>query len=174
MSQSAALYRIAASDFELIVKDPQQANLVALSKAHCTIPGIHEGFRFLLSIGRDAATIDLIDQVFYPTESVDGSPGKEPEGDWEDGIQETIFPYNNPVTVASIAAFLTGIDDTTITGLYNTNELNENDVYPSAWNNDASGKYAYNLHHLLREWPRLKNLYVHAAAEGDYVFCLVG
>lgn len=176
MSQSAGLYRIAATDFEMIATDPQSVDFNTISKETCFIAGTHEGFRFLLSIGRDAATVELVNQLFYPTESVGEMPDMD-NIDWdeyEDGMEGSVIPYNNVAVVKALATFLDGIDESTIISLYDANELNENDVYPGAWNNDTSGEYAYNTHDLLQALPTLKAIYAHAAAEGDYVFCIVG
>ncbi|WP_276484614.1 DUF1877 family protein [Paraflavitalea pollutisoli] len=167
MSQSATLYRIGATDFESVVQDPAYARFRALSKEFVSLQGTHEGFRFLLSIGRSAAEKELVTQLFYPAESLeDAHEGEDLSGD--------AIHYNNPDKVFALASLLAGVDDTTLTRLYDANELNENDVYPGAWSVTTSADIAFNVTHILQEWPLLKGLYTRAASDGDVVISFVG
>lgn len=167
MSQRATLFRISATDFQVIVQDHLQADARALSKEYITLNSTHEGFRFLLSIGRTASIIELVNQLFYPAESISEIPESQDLGD-------KVIHYNSPEKVTAMAAFLATIDDTTLKTLYDANELNENDVYPGHWSATTSADIAFNITHLLLEWPLLKGIYTRAAAEGDFIICFVG
>ncbi len=160
MSQTATLYRIGKNEFPGFVADPAYANLKAINKWNASFQQTHEGFRFILSKGRDAATVELVDQIFYPVERI--------------GEDDAPIHYSNPTTVAAIAALLATINADSITALYDANELNENGIYPEVWNTKPFEQHGFNPGLLIHELAMLKDIYAQAAAEGDYVLSFVG
>lgn len=72
MSQSSTLYRISRDSFNQLInldinEDP---NIGAMAKDYSVFQGSFMGFEYILSKGRSSATVELVNEIFNPTQSL--------------------------------------------------------------------------------------------------------
>ncbi len=77
--------------------------------------------------------------------------------------------YISDINVKRISLFLNKIEVEKIENSYDSNELNENGIYPRVWHDDESENLAYNLRCILDDIKQLTPFFQNASNEGDYV-----
>jgi hypothetical protein len=170
MSQTATFIRINEKEFSQLPGLPDDMNLSDIAKEEITLQGTHEGIRFILSKSDDDETAILTDQIFYP----DTFLGEENIESLMNGGNEPVY-YNEPAKVAAIASVLQKIGTDDFMALYDYEELNENDIYPAGnWNDNAERNSAFNEDHITQEFILLKDFFINAKKEGDYVLIFIG
>src|SRR4030095_16766240 len=174
MGQSATLYRIAKSDFLEIESIVKNAKLFEIAKAFETFDKTFEGIRFILSKKQEEGKKQLVDQIFYPSTFI----GEEVDFDnflENFDLGEEHINYNSPDTVSEIAAFLDTISIDEFKKLFDHKEMSQNGIYPeAAWNSEPSQSNAFSERGLAEEFVRLKNIYINARMNNDYVVSFVG
>lgn len=179
MGQVASLFYLTQQDFQQLNADPtafdwSQPQLDG--EAFCKT---FEGLRFVLSKGRDAETIALIEQIFEPHLFVGEALDYETI-DWSQ-VSDT-FPfdaqptyYNPPETVDAIAAFLATVTDETFRQAFDPDELNHAEVYPGrVWNRETAPDIGYNERAMLAELQLLQNFFARIQQRGNYCVCFIG
>ena len=176
MSQSASFYRINENDFLQLADLPDNVDLSSIAKEDITLVGTHEGIRFILSKSDDDETAVLTDQIFYPDTFLGEEESLEDIDNLLNGHEpnEPVY-YNEPAKVAAIASVLEPISADDFRALFDYEELNENDIYPAGnWNDDTNSNTAFNEQHITEEFIQLKNLFISAKKEGDYILTFIG
>jgi hypothetical protein len=177
MGQSATLYRIAKIDFPKIVEDPVNFGLLDLKKEYISFEKTFEGFCFLLSKGQNKANAELVKQIFYPV-TYAGEEINFENLDTDDipddfNFESTAVYYNDPGTVTDISTFLDTINIENFIELFNADELNEHGVYPILWNMETREDVAFNIGHLTKEFVEMKEFFLKAKEDGDYVLSFI-
>jgi hypothetical protein len=131
---------------------------------------------YILSKGQNNSTTELVNEIFNPKHSLGGQnfeslTPKEQFEFYESGL---FIPYLDISTISKLNDFLTNISQTDVSSKYNTNELNNNGIYPEVWHNDNSPDQAYNERHILEDLEELKTIIKKADTEKDYIFVFVG
>jgi hypothetical protein len=171
MSMIATIYRIPEEVFE---------NLVAWNwedtKSTEAFVSSFMGLEYLLAVGADEQAFPLYQSIFNPTLFV-GPPGWQSlsfEQQMALYAERKMIFYLDPARIAAIDRLLENITEGQFRERFNAEELNENDVYPKAWNDDQGEDAAFNLNHLLQDLAKLKRIFRAAAAEGDYLVVYTG
>ena len=87
---------------------------------------------------------------------------------------ESLIPYLDNNKVVEINRFLNQITEADLKINYNSDELNENGIYPQVWHNDNAPNNVFNLRHLIDDLAELKTIFNQASADQDYLFVFVG
>ncbi len=181
MSQSATLYRVAQIDFPIILDNPQDFDLFKMTKGYQTFQQTHEGLFFVLSKKKDEKTVKLVKQIFYPDKTIGetedlkeiNSVGFDFEK-LEKQLNNLIY-YQTPAVTTEISEFLDEISLAEFVSLFNYEELNREGIYPyNAWNSEEGQEYAFNVKHMTEEFLHLKEIFVEAKNNGDYMLSFVG
>jgi hypothetical protein len=177
MSQSASLYRITKTNFEEIIENPHDFKILSIAKAYITFEQTFEGIKFILSKGQNDATVSLVEQIFYPANCIGQETDYADLEDLPDNFDfesEPIY-YNDADGVAELSVFLDGISAEQFNELFDADELNKNNVYPSkAWHNNTDPNRSFNADSLTKQFVLLKEFMSSAKDEQDYVLCFVG
>jgi hypothetical protein len=174
MSQSASLYPITPSEFEVLKQETDLDQLPDMSSRAEVFEQNFEGLNFLLAKFFEGNDTALIGEIFSPTEFL----GKEIDYttiDFDvdfDEIEQPLF-YIAPAKVTAINTLLATVNDDKFASRYNADELNANDIYPAVWHNDESDDKAFNKRHLEEGLRYLKELFKEAAANGNYIFSFI-
>jgi len=172
MSQRATFYRINEKEFLQLGDIPEDIELSNITKEDITLEGTHEGIRFILSKSDDDEAAVLTDQIFYPDTFLGDEAGLDDIDNLLNG-NDAVY-YNEPEKVAAIASVLETISMDDFRALFDYEELNENDVYPAGnWNDHTGTNSAFNEDHITEEFDLLKNLFINAKKEGDYVLIFI-
>ena len=154
MSQTATLYRISSDTFEQLVESGNNREFDITSvKDQATFQGSFMGLEFILSKGKDASTTQLIREVFNPRLILGGQDftSLTPEEQFEFYESESVISYLDPTTISKLNTFLDKVTDDDIRTRFNSEELNENGIYPEVWHNDNSPDQAFNLRHMFKD-----------------------
>jgi len=174
MSQSATLYPITPSEFELLKHEAGLDQLQDVSTRAEIFEQNFEGLQFLLAKFFKGNDLTVINEIFSPSEFLGEEidyTAIEFEDDFDE-VEEPLF-YVSPEKVKAINALLVTVDDDKFLSLYNADELNANEVYPEIWHNDESDDQAFNKRHLAEGLRYLKQLFNEAAANGNYIFSFI-
>jgi hypothetical protein len=154
----------------------------ALSKSYSTFQGSFMGLEFVLSIGQDKETADLISEIFNPSKTIGMQETQEMDQLTEEDILamfesyetgETIY-YLDSNTVSQINSILIIQSTDQVIARYDSEELNENGIYPEVWTAGNSPDTAYNEFHIKEGVTELKKLFEAADSEQDYLLVFVG
>ena len=173
MSQSATLYPITPSEFELLKQEADLDQLQDVSTRAEIFEQNFEGLQFLLAKFFKGNELTVINEIFSPSEFLGEEidyTAIEFEDDFDE-VEEPLF-YVSPEKVKVINALLVTVDDDKFLSLYNADELNANEVYPESWHNDEADDQLFNKRHLEEGLRYLKELFREAAANGKYI-CLL-
>jgi len=91
-----------------------------------------------------------------------------------DKISASTFYYLPPYKIAALNSFFRNLDHAEINLLYDANELNSKNIYPSLWTSGEDYQQAYNLFHLKSDIESLKNIFKNADKENDYLLVFAG
>jgi hypothetical protein len=177
MGQIATLYRIAKVDFLRLVENPANLGLLNQKTEYISFQKTFDGFCFLLSKGQNKAIAELVNQIFYPVTHV----GKEINFENFDienipddfDFESTAIYYNDPGNVTKIATFLDSITIENFKELFNVDELNEHGIYPTLWNTKTGEDEGFNISHMEEEFVEMKQFFLTAKEEGDYVLSFI-
>jgi hypothetical protein len=174
MSQSASLYPITPSEFQLLKQEADLEQLPDVSMRAEIFEQNFEGLQFLLAKFFKGADLNVISEIFSPSEFL-GEEIDYTAIEFEDDFDEVAEPlfYVSPEKVNAINTLLTKIDDKKFLDLYNADELNAAEVYPESWHNDESDDQLFNIRHLEEGLRYLKELFKEAAANGNYIFSFI-
>jgi hypothetical protein len=182
MSFSSTLYRISDVLFRQVeagLIEPKE--FVSKSKDFVTFQDSGDAIIFLLKKRRERNGAELIDEIFFPTEKlgavsdevfeklIASSNYKEIER-----ISASAFYFLPPKKVATLNSFLDSLDSLEIRTLYDFEELNSRNIYPSLWTPDEDKEKAYNLSHLQDDLKSLKEIFEKASREKDYILTFNG
>ena len=174
MSQSATLYPITPSEFELLKHEAGLDQLQDVSTRAEIFEQNFEGLQFLLAKFFKGNDLTVINEIFSPSEFLGEEidyTAIEFEDDFDE-VEEPLF-YVSPEKVKAINALLVTVDDDKFLSLYNADELNANEVYPESWHNDEADDQLFNKRHLEEGLRYLKELFREAAANGNYIFSFI-
>ena len=174
MSQSASLYPITPAEFELLKLESDLEQLPDVSTRAEIFEHNFEGLQFLLAKYFKGADLEVINEIFSPSEFL-GEEIDYTAIDFEDDFDEVEQPlfYVSPEKVKAINALLATVEEEKFLSLYNADELNANEVYPEAWHNDEADDQLFNKRHLEEGLRYLKQLFNEAAANGNYIFSFI-
>lgn len=174
MSQSASLYPITPSEFELLKQEADLDQLQDISFRAEVFEQNFEGLQYLLTKFFKGDDLNVINLIFSPTEFLGEEidyTAIEFDEDFDE-VEQPLF-YVSPANVAAVNTLLQTVNDDEFADIYNADELNENEVYPEVWHNDESDDQAFNKRHLSEGLRYLKQLFNDAAANGNYVFSFI-
>ena len=174
MSQSATLYPITPSEFELLKQEADLDQLQDVSTRAEIFEQNFEGLQFLLAKFFKGNELTVINEIFSPSEFLGEEidyTAIEFEDDFDE-VEEPLF-YVSPEKVKAINALLVTVDDDKFLSFYNADELNTNEVYPESWHNDEEDDQLFNKRHLEEGLRYLKELFREAAANGNYIFSFI-
>lgn len=174
MSQSATLYPITPSEFELLKQEADLDQLQDVSTRAEIFEQNFEGLQFLLAKFFKGNELTVINEIFSPSEFLGEEidyTAIEFEDDFDE-VEEPLF-YVSPEKVKAINALLVTVDDDKFLSLYNADELNANEVYPESWHNDEADDQLFNKRHLEEGLRYLKELFREASANGNYIFSFI-
>jgi hypothetical protein len=169
MSQSATLYRISQKTFFEVQSAPEISFDVALAKDNETFDGSFLALEFILSKSFAAVT-----KLFNPTNHLgkkdfENLSIEEQFENYESGLTVSVI---SPDTVSEMNELLTQVSESTIR--YDSQELNDNDIYPQVWHDNNSHDQVYNKRHILEDLIKLKTILKKAEIENDYIFLFIG
>jgi hypothetical protein len=177
MSESATFYRISKETFEKLKfsNNPSMFD-ISLAKNYITFQGSFMGLEYLLKKGQNDQTKELISEIFTPNDTLGGEDFENltPEEQFEYYESESLIPYLNNNKVVEINRFLNQIKESDFHINYNSNELNENGIYPQVWHNDNAPDKVFNLRHLIDDLAELKTIFNQASEDQDFLFVFVG
>jgi len=177
MSQSATLYRVSGTFFQQLEQSPERHFDTAAAKDHVLFQGSFMGLEYVLAKNENAATVSLVHAIFNPQQML-GSEVLESSVSMEGQIEffevPLLYPYHTPQQIAQLHAFLETVSGEDIRARYNAEELNKNDVYPSAWHTDEAPGKAYNIQQLQTDLEALKTIVRQANEAKDYIFVFIG
>ena len=174
MSQSASLYPISPAEFELLKLEADLEHLPDVSTRAEIFEQNFEGLQFLLAKFFKGADLEVISEIFSPTEFLGDEidyTAIEFDEDFDE-VEEPLF-YVSPDKVKAINILLATVEEDKFLNLYNADELNANEVYPEAWHNDEADDQLFNKRHLEEGLRYLKELFKEAAANGNYIFSFI-
>jgi hypothetical protein len=177
MSESATFYRISKETFDkLKLSDNPPMFDISLAKNYITFQGSFMGLEYLLKKGQNDQTKELISEIFTPNDTLGGDDFENltPEELFEFYESESLIPYLDNYKVVEINRFLNQITEADLQINYNSDELNENGIYPQVWHNDNAPDKVFNLRHLLDDLEELKTIFNQASTDQDYLFVFVG
>jgi hypothetical protein len=182
MSFSSTLYRISEALFRQVEAGLiKSRELVTKSKDFVTLQDSCGAILFLLKKRGKRNEADLIDEIFFPRDAL----GSVSDEDFEklvassnykeiDRITASTFYFLPPNKVITLHLFLDTLEDLEIETLYNSEELNSKNIYPSVWDPGEDKEKAYNLFHLKNDLKSLKELFEKASKEKDYILTFTG
>lgn len=177
MSQTATLYRISGDIFEQLKTSGNARKFkIDTAKSYETFAGSFMALEYLLSKGKDQTTADLFKQIFDPTEILGKAELERlpPEEQFEFYESGSLIPYLHPDTIMKINSQLEKITGADIEAIYDADELNRGDIYPSVWHNNNSPDLAYNKRQLIEDFTALKKIYQEATGNRDFLLVFVG
>lgn len=177
MSQSATLYRVSKDTFIQLNKPDNKLSFdINSAKSYSVFLGSFMGLNYILSKGQNDATIEIVNQIFYPKQSIgeQGFEGLTPEEQFEYYESGLYISYLDPSIISKILHFISNFSQTDLHSKYDAKELNDNGIYPEIWHNDNSHDQAFNERHILEDLDQLKIIIQQANIDGDYIFVFVG
>jgi len=178
MGQCATLHRTTSVFFREFTANPGNFSGLAKDKGHKTFDQSFEGLRFILSKNQDPENINLATQIFYPetcTEEEDLSDFDFTNVPVDFDYESKSIYYHDPAKVTAIAQLLETISIEHFRGLFDPDELNKNEIYPAGvWNKKTGEDQAFNESYILQEFEYLKEFFISARNEGDYILSFVG
>jgi hypothetical protein len=177
MGQAATLYRISQDQFDRLKKEPTSFK-IEMTVDHKTFEQNFEGLMFLLNKVSLNSHRNLVQELFYPSESLGNSVNFE-QDDF-DRLGDQSFLENESVSYLSnekiqvIKLFLAGIDEHQLLRTYDAKELNDNGIYPCVWHNDESPDQAFNRRHIQEGFQNLKQLFEEAVENKSLILAFVG
>src|SRR5688500_8721378 len=124
MGQSATLYRITQTEFERLSKDPKSFS-IRMTEDHATFEQNFEGLLYLLSKLCSNSKQPLIQEIFYPIDSV----GRKIDSVDFDVLDDLSFletesiSYLDKEKIASIRTILYSVDKHQLLNSYDPKEL---------------------------------------------------
>jgi hypothetical protein len=179
MGQVASLFCLTEQDFQRLNADPVAFDFSQPGLEGEAFNQTQEGLRFVLAKGRDTETTALIEQIFNPWSSV-GEEIDYENIDWDQANDDFSLDaqpiyYNPPETVDAIATFLATITDESFRQVFNPEELNRTEVYPSGvWNRKTGLNQGFNEQALVEDLHLLKSFFTRIQQQGNYCVCFVG
>lgn len=176
MSQSTTLYRIPKDKFSELENSGGNSFEPSWAKNYITLQGSFMALEFILSKDQDDSTIEQLQELFNPGQTIGGSNiGIEDLDSFEEfDFDDMPIPYLDTETIGNIHNTLDKISSTEIESLYDAEELNSNGIYPEIWQYDNSQDQAFNFRHISEDFIALKSIIKKAAEEGDYIVVFEG
>lgn len=175
MGQSATLYRISESVFTQLSANPSGFT-PEMSDAYETFEKNFEGIIFLLTKLCPSSARNLIQEIFYPTESI-GEKLNSVEFDIENAmsvLEGDSIPCLKNEKINAISELLNSIDKQQLLDLYDPKELNKSDVYPGVWHTNESPDQAFNRRHIGDGFERLADFFNDAVRNDNFILAFVG
>ncbi len=177
MSQSATFYRVSQNTFRQLENSNNKKHFdISTAKDYTTLQGSFMALEYILSKAQDPYAIELINELFNPTQSL-GEPDLESltlEEKMEFYENGGAIQYLDNVTISKLSGLLDKFSESDIHSKYDSNELNSNRIYPEVWHNDNSPDQAYNERHILDDFVPLKKIIKQAADDMDYILVFAG
>jgi len=184
VSQSATLYRVTQETFLQLETSNErgQFNIPAIAKSYSIFQGSFMGLEFVLSKGQNKETADLIAEIFNPSKAL----GMQRDQEMDKLNEEDIFAmfesyesgeticYLDTNTVWQINTFLKTQSTAQVIARYDSEELNENGIYPEVWSAGSSQDTAFNERHISEGLTELKQIFEAADLEQDLILVFVG
>ena len=119
MSQSTTLYRISKDKFNELELSGDNSFDPSWAKNHITLQGSFMALEFILSKDQDDSTIEQLQELFSPTQSIGGQHiGIDDLESFEEfDFNEMPIPYLDAATIGSIHNTLDKISNTEIESL---------------------------------------------------------
>jgi Domain of unknown function (DUF1877) len=177
MSQSANLYRISQEYFNKLESSGLTRKFeINSSKNYSIFEGSFMALEYILSKGRNETESELIKEIFNPQNVIGSEEFKNlaPEEQFKFYENGSIIPYLDTESIAKIDKILGMVSEVEVQKLYNSQELNENGIYPQNWHNDNAENLAYNEKHIIEDLMSLKYIFNEAQNENDYILVFVG
>lgn len=172
MGQSATLYRIAQFKFDELLNNPATFN-VRMTQGHTTFEQNFEGLLFLLSKLASNSEQALVQEIFYPNDSIGKTVDFDSDNFMDFSDNEPIN-YLSPEKVRSIHGFLGRINKRDVLALYDPDELNKNGIYPRVWHSDESPDQGFNKRHIEEGFDNLIMLFNAAVSNNETILAFVG
>jgi Domain of unknown function (DUF1877) len=177
MSQSATFYRVSQDTFRQLENSNNKQHFdISSAKDYTTLQGSFMALEYILSKAQDLSAIELINELFDPKQSLDG-PDLESltlEKKMEFYENGGVIHYLDNATISKLSGLLDKFSELDIHSKYDSDELNNNRIYPEVWHNDNSPDQAYNERHILDDFVQLKKIIKQAADDIDYILVFVG
>jgi hypothetical protein len=181
MGQAATLCRISSEKFIELQKMDNKVhfNPFPNSKPSPTFEGSFMALEFILSKGRQSFEVELIAEIFNPKSMFGGYSGLL-NCETDDEIEAFLMsddnyciPYIDKNKIDQINQVLNGINEIDIYNNYDSQELNENGIYPRVWHDDNSENLAFNRRQILTDFAELKTVFQEAHREKDYILVYI-
>lgn len=179
MSQIATLFRISEQDIHEFIADPGKVTPTGIKSAAIISAEFHGSFvalEYLLGKKQPVNEKQLIGEIFNPTKIL-GEPLKEISDDYlklfemlESGKSA---PYIDQQKVGLISSLLESITSSIIAARYNATELNHEKIYPCCWHDRAGSDQAFNKQHIITDFERIKDIFLVAANNRDYIISVI-
>jgi len=178
VSQSTTFYRFSTASFNCLKEavNKETFDIPALAKSYATLQGTFQAIEFLLSKDQVDSNTKLIKEIFNPFQTL-GDPDlrkntlEEQQKFYESG---GFIHYLSNETVFQIDQLLSHFPESYFHEHYNSQELNQNNIYPSAWHDDNSPDQGYNEDHIIVDVIQMKNIFTEAAMDNDYILVFSG
>ncbi|NJB37831.1 DUF1877 family protein [Croceivirga sp. JEA036] len=181
MGQRATLYRVDKKRFEELRSLSEVDSIEPFIVDFAEFEKNHEGLKYLLVKWAKPNEVGLIEEIFYPSESLfDGTtePNPDDPDEWEKYLEEfdndSSIPFLNPEKTKTLGKLLTELNDQDFILLYNSKEMNKNKVYPWCWHDEEKEDLAFNKTDILQGIEKLKKILIEAGQNGDYILSSVG
>lgn len=175
MSQSTTLYRISKDKFNELETSGGSSFEPSWAKNYITLQGSFMALEFILSKDQDDSTLEQIQELFSPAQSIGDQIGIDDLDSFEEFDFDAMpIPYIDTETIGNIHKALDKISTAEIESLYDADELNSNGIYPEIWQDDDSQDQAFNFRHVSDDFTELKSIIKKAAEEGDYIVVFEG
>lgn len=184
VSQSATLYRVSKEIFLQLETSEERGrfNIPAIAKSYSTFQGSFMGLEFVLSKGQNKKMADLIAEIFNPSKAMRMQGAQEMDQLKEEDILamfesyesgENIY-YLDSNTVSQINIFLKTQSAAQVIARYDSEELNENGIYPEVWTPGNSQDAAFNELDITEGLIELKKIFEAADLDQDSILVFVG
>jgi hypothetical protein len=163
-------------------KERGQFNIPAIAKSYSTFQGSFMGLEFVLSKGQNKGTADLIAEIFNPSKAMGMQETQEIDQLKEEDIlamfesyeSGEIICYLDSNTVSKINTFLKTQSAAQVIARYDSEELNENGIYPEVWSAGNSRDTAFNERDIAEGLTELKKIFEAADLDQDSILVFVG
>lgn len=171
MSQTVTLYRVSQDTFkQLEISKGMIPFDTSCSKFSLKLDQA-SGLEYILSKGKSDHETELISEIFCPGtiigwEEFDALTIEE-RFDFLQAYETT--SYINIDTIEEIDSLLKNISKEEISLNFNSDELNNKEIYAIKWHNDNSPNLNYNERHILDGFSKLQMIFREAVNDGDYI-----
>ncbi|WP_375559243.1 DUF1877 family protein [Bernardetia sp. OM2101] len=173
MGQSIALYEISKEQFDILAQNPSCFD-EKMTEEYQVFENNFEGILFVLQKTISDEYKEVIQEVFYSKDHIGDSiidyfDSLEGEYDGNSDFKDNAISYLPPKRVNLLNQILNEIDKEYFLSQYNSEELNNNRVYPEIWHDHETTDKAYNKLDIENGFDKLKMIFNEATKNKNYI-----